>query len=438
MSVTDPIIKELKGWTLKLTKCGTDIGDENEDLPFFCKSIEACFQREVLSRLNAFGFPKLPEAWYWLEEIADRNDSSLFAFTSAVENVRENLKIQNPIGRLRLLIRTCLTRRCLHLPVQYIIRTHHLSSLEYYSHNSILGDEILGEIFLSVLLQISKIYFRLNLRNASFLDDTWQLPECISAEFVPCKSLGMSVCFTKGRALIIKLEENSVAGENEEIEVGDVLDEINGNVITSNTRGRLRKIMRNSSSRPLSLHIVKHRSKKSNDIFEPIVGLIKSSGIDKMKNLLKASPKSGESHGKTSQFNETENKVPSSGFFVKYCGSISTGTEGDVKQIERAIWNLLRSAETKLIPVKFECLEIGIKVTLDSNGTIIFQQSYMEISSCGRTSNIPNYFAFIAGETNCSVATKFDAHVFFHQKENEVQTILQSLGQGFQRTHFAV
>ena len=114
-----------------------------------------------------------------------------------------------------------------------------------------------------------------------------------------------------------------------------------------------------------------HRNKNSNDIFGPIVELIKSSGIEKMKNLLKTPSKSEVSPAKNFQSNETENKTLSSGFFVKYCGSISTGTEGDVKQIERAIWCLLRSRETKLIPVKFECLEIGIKVTLDSDETVI-------------------------------------------------------------------
>jgi len=41
-------------------------------------------------------------------------------------------------------------------------------------------------------------------------------------------------------------------------------------------------------------------------------------------------------------------------------------------------------------------------------------------------------------ETNCNMATKFDAYVFYHQNDVEVQQILQSLGQGFQRTHFAV
>lgn len=439
MSVSDPLIKELKGWTLKLAKCGADITDENDDLPLFCKSLEACFQKGVLSRLNAFGFPKLPEAWFWLEEIADKSDSSLFAFTSAVENVRENLKVQNHIGRLRLLIRTCLSRRCLHVPVQYIIRTSPLSHLEYYSNNSILGDEILAEIFFSVLLQISKIYFRLNLRNASFLDDTWYLTECIIAEFVPCKSLGMSLCFTNGRALIVKIDENSVAAENEEVEIGDVLDEINGSVINSHTSGKLRKIMKHSTTRPLSLHIIKHRMKNSNTIYPPIVELIKNCGIDKMRNLLRSNPPNSLlTPAKLTKSSEIQNKYPSSGYYVKYCGSISTGSEGDVKQIEKAIWNLLQSGDKKLIPVKFECLEIGIKVTLDSDDSVLFQQSYMEISSCGRTTNISDYFAFIAGETNCSVAKKFDAHIFFHQKIDEVQTILQSLGQGFQRTHFAV
>lgn len=63
----------------------------------------------------------------------------------------------------------------------------------YYDKNSILGDDILGEIFLSVLLQSSKLNFKLNLRNSSFLDESWQLPECVALELVPCRRLGISV-----------------------------------------------------------------------------------------------------------------------------------------------------------------------------------------------------------------------------------------------------
>jgi len=64
---------------------------------------------------------------------------------------------------------------------------------EFYNLESILGDDILREILLSVLLQCSKFNFKLNLRNAAFLDDTWQMPSCVVLELVPCKNLGISV-----------------------------------------------------------------------------------------------------------------------------------------------------------------------------------------------------------------------------------------------------
>lgn len=64
---------------------------------------------------------------------------------------------------------------------------------EFYDLKSILGDDILREILLSVLLQCSKLNFKLNLRNATFLDDTWQMPKCMALQLVPCKNLGISV-----------------------------------------------------------------------------------------------------------------------------------------------------------------------------------------------------------------------------------------------------
>lgn len=68
-----------------------------------------------------------------------------------------------------------------------------MANLYYNANGSIIGDEILGEIFYSVLLQISCLSFKLNLRNSSFLDESWELGETIVANFVPCKALGISV-----------------------------------------------------------------------------------------------------------------------------------------------------------------------------------------------------------------------------------------------------
>lgn len=41
------------------------------------------------------------------------------------------------------------------------------------------------------------------------------------------------------------------------IEIGDVLDEINGNVINGDSKGKLRKIMKKANGQPIILHIIK-------------------------------------------------------------------------------------------------------------------------------------------------------------------------------------
>ncbi|XP_011253173.1 uncharacterized protein LOC105249421 isoform X1 [Camponotus floridanus] len=437
MSVSDPLIKELKGWTRKLMEYAKEINDENDNLCHFCKCFENCLQKGLLPCLDSIGYLKISNAWHWLEYVAEKNYSSYSTFSLVVEQVKQNLKVHTSIGRLRFLIRICLVRKCLHMPIEILTKISTLAT-EFYNLESILGDDILREILLSVLLQCSKFNFKLNLRNAAFLDDTWQMPPCVVLELVPCKNLGISVCFTKEKALIVNVDEKSVAAEDNKIEIGDVLDEINGNVINGDSKGKLRKIMRKANGQPIILHIIKYRTKKSCQLYEPIVHLIKSSGIESMKSLIQISQLDQTEITKRNQISKLKNKTLNSGFSVKYCGSVHVGIEGDVKQIEKAIWRLLKSGEIKQVPVKFECLEIGILVTQEIDNRVVCKQSYMEISSCGCTANIPDYFAFIAGETNCNMATKFDAYIFYHRNETEVQQILQSLGQGFQRTHFAV
>ncbi|XP_032676898.1 uncharacterized protein LOC116846755 [Odontomachus brunneus] len=437
MSVSDPLIKELKGWTRKLIEHAKEITDENEDLCHFCKCLENCLQKGLLPCLSSIGYLKESSAWHWLEHVAEKNYSSYNTLSLVVEQTKQNPKVHTFTGRLRLLIRICLVRKCLHMPVEILTRIPTLAT-EFYDLKSILGDDILREILLSVLLQCSKLNFKLNLRNATFLDDTWQMPKCVALQLVPCKNLGISVCFTNEKALIINVDEKSVAAEDNKVEIGDVLDEINESIITGDSKGKLRKIMRKASGQPIMLHIIKCRTKKTRELYEPIVHLIKSSGVESMKSLIQISQPDQVEATTVNQPSTLENKTLGSGFCVKYCGTVYIGAEGDVKQIEKAIWSLLKSGEAKQVPVRFECLEIGIKVAREADDKVICKQSYMEISSCGRTTNIPDYFAFIAGETNCNVATKFDAYIFHHRNESEVQQILQSLGQGFQRTHFAV
>lgn len=74
------------------------------------------------------------------------------------------------------------------------------------------------------------------------------------------------------------------------------------------------------------------------------------------------------------------------------------GSEGDVKQIEYAVSSLLSNKTgTEPVEVYVECQELGLKVIAVATGKILFQNSFMEISSCGQTRKYPNYFAYIAG-----------------------------------------
>ncbi|KAL7303383.1 hypothetical protein TKK_0004568 [Trichogramma kaykai] len=442
MSVSDPLIKELKGYARVLTERFSDITDDTPEVPELCRCLEKCFQRGVSTRTTPSGVQDFSEVWQWMEDITRRNDDFLLSYSTIVENVLENQKVQDTTGRIRLLIRTCLNRKCLDVPVGYLIRTPYLAS-DYYTINSILGHEILGEIFYSVLLQISRLNFKLDLRNASFLDYSWDLPICINVDFVPCKTLGISVCFEKSKALVVRVEKNSVASEDGTIELGDILDEINGKVISTHTKINLGKILKRTACLPISAYIVKFRNKEKNQIYSPIASIIKNCQFDYMKDLLSDSkPTHIDIQTLIPVSPEEENDVSlidtKPGYLVDYCGSVKVGHEGDVKQIEKAIRRVLHTGNINFVPVRFECLELAIKISQDCDDKEILKLSYMDISSCGRSSNFPDHFAFIAGETNCSVALDFTAHVFFHKNDREVQIILESLGQGFYRTHFAV
>lgn len=106
-------------------------------------------------------------------------------------------------------------------------------------------------------------------------------------------------------------------------------------------------------------------------MYAPIVHLIKGSGIAAFKNILKRfnNPEIHNNSDKTGT-SKSDEKSLNSGFSIKYCGSVHVGSEGDVKQIEKAILQVLKKEEIKLVSVTFECLEIGITVTEDRDDTV--------------------------------------------------------------------
>nr|CAD7456516.1 unnamed protein product [Timema tahoe] len=227
-----------QGCTLKLVQEATskgEINDTNLYLQPFCKNVEQVFQKGLVCNYSALGFTKSAESWHWMKQ-PDLRDGSSSSYEASVKMVGSCKKAVSPRGKLRLLIRTCLVNKCLHVPVQILVRKKHPRGV-YDPVRSILGDEILGEIFLSVLLQCSRLVFRLNLNNSVFLDECWELPDCLALELVPSKALGICVTFVGGKALVAGIKRTSVAAEDGKVCAGDILEELNGNHVTTSNHG---------------------------------------------------------------------------------------------------------------------------------------------------------------------------------------------------------
>ncbi|KAK5640774.1 hypothetical protein RI129_009321 [Pyrocoelia pectoralis] len=431
MSVSDPVIKNIKGIILKLLEDVTESGqisDTNPHLMGLCENVERIFNTGLSSVYTTFGFIKSNDAWSWLEKAAVCGDNTItFAYINSVDHTAYYQHILTKVGRLPL-----------HVPVEYLLKNHKCS---IYKHNSVLGDEILTEILLSLLLQCGQINFKLDLTNVSFLDVTWELPEVVKLELVPCTNLGMSISFANDKAVIIDIQSNSVIAENGRIEVGDLLDNLNGVHICSATKGRLNTILKGCKGQPVTVTIVKAKGSHANEIYRPILSLLKKVHIDPValrnKNFF-GLDSNGESKRSTS-----------AGFKATFFGYVHTGNVGDVKQIDKAVRLLLspykKSPENSDLKHKvvrksifFEVGEIGVKIVDSQSSNVILKHSYMEISSCGSVSHLPYYFAYIAGNESCSHANDFVCYVFHVKNFEFAYTILQSIGQGFHRTHFAV
>lgn len=97
----------------------------------------------------------------------------------------------------------------------------------------ILSDDILSQILISLLTSLENeelVKFALDVKNCSFLDDTWQLPLVRKYEFVPCERLGV---IFKGSSLPVEsvFSEMRPPAEVEqrivvtEVELGSIADE---------------------------------------------------------------------------------------------------------------------------------------------------------------------------------------------------------------------
>ncbi|KAJ8926206.1 hypothetical protein NQ314_021444 [Rhamnusium bicolor] len=379
MSVSDPLIKDIKGCVQQFFNVINNNGKIYDNYFYFIllgRTLEKVFNKGLIAQQNTLYFTRIIDPYAWMVSIIKAKSGIVtFTYKNCVDIVKERCDIVNNGARFRLLVKYCLAKKCLHVPVEFLMRTRRVHL--FYGSNSIIGDEILAEIFLSVLFQISKIDFSLDLNNSSFLDCTWYIPDLVHIELVPCKKLGLSV---------------SVAAEHGSIKIGDVLDKLNGLHITSSSKGHLNGILRSRKSKPINLTIAKAYNHETKEFFMPIKSLLKHLNLN-CEIVIK-------------QYEELKDEIivhkkTCYGYDVKYLGFVDVGSVGNVKQVEKAMRNVLQTKVKENIfsangmtinrinkNVVFEIGEIGVKIKDVESNEVILDHSYMKISACG---SIPTY-----------------------------------------------
>ncbi|KRY68610.1 hypothetical protein T4A_11 [Trichinella pseudospiralis] len=237
MSVTHPALKKLKDFIRSFYEFPDAITDKHAELKPFCIAVEnilyfgTCYKREKTSDILWNCLSTL-DIYYKRHEIPA-------AVENCVKYVLRRTNVVSGIGRLRLVIRYGLQYKILHSIFSILLRKPLLMNT-IYDNCSVMGDDILAEILVSTLEVLKNCRFELLLRNSAFLDKDWVLPEYRIYEFVPCDKVGLDIKLIKGYALVLDVEAGSVA--DEDIEPGDIIDEIYGQCTFNLSKGKIIQI----------------------------------------------------------------------------------------------------------------------------------------------------------------------------------------------------
>ncbi|XP_054711091.1 uncharacterized protein LOC129220686 [Uloborus diversus] len=433
MSVSHPLLKQLKGTHTDFkNKSATEVRDHHTELQNLCTTLEEIFRKGLkVATSTPFGLMR-KDYWFWIHHLYEVRDQYRipFALVDVIESVKNNKKVHTNVGRGRLFIRSALTKKVL----QALIDTFMIDEVFVFSfydpHTAILGNEILSEILSSLLHEINKIDFKLELKNASFLDETWALGIYRKYEFVPCKEMGITYAYIKGRIVVVKVQEGSVAAEENQIEPGDVLDELYGQSLYRCSKGLISSLSNKYRGMPVYLSVIKGTTVDNNIYFplEPIVEKLNlryyfEKKLSKTNNLV-------------------DDLIPHSGnssliFNLVLLGKFAIENGARAELIERSINQAL---ELKLKPkdVIMEITERELTVSDKEAKKVMVNKHFSEISACGRKKACPEIFAFIFGNTTCTIADEFACFVLRAPSNSIVSTILSSVAHGFVKTHWEV
>ncbi|XP_040563920.1 uncharacterized protein [Lepeophtheirus salmonis] len=283
--------------------------------------------------------------------------------------------------------------------------------------------------------------FDLDLQNTSFLDQTWFMPYYIIYELVPCRDLGLLIHVVKGRSIVVEVHKGSVAGEDGKVEVGDVIESVNGIPtidLSSYEVATLIKKQSNGGRRPHVIGVIKGRADYKGTIYSPLIPLWEETGL-KTSEVVSKWIEGNDLYSDDEEFgllNGSCNHL--SGFKIEYLGSVKVGSTGDTSILDSAIDRVqsqeLKNENRATHPVKLVLGELGLRMYCEKTGTCVLNYNYPEVSSCGQGQRSPEYLAFCTGNTFCSQASEFLCHIFYSTNLEKNMEFVSRMASGFDRT----
>lgn len=405
------------------------IGDDNPLLPLVCGGIEAILRQGL--KTSIFGLKKW-DFWCWMEVLASRlqNDKQQLAYIHGITFVKSCKKINSLQGYGRQFIRLALMKRLLPYTVQNLTLNPSLLKC-WYDNTAVFWVKAMKETFMDILKELGRHVFALDLKNYSFLDESWLIPEIRHFDIVPCKELGLVVRTVNSRVMVASVKANSVA-EDAGIAYGDTLDEILGISLLKTKPAKVADLLRRNIGRPVSCTLVKGKLPNGKDFppsSERMAVIVADPYKEDDENDFDKAPQ------QLAAFEETPVHASDTIaiYSANYYGKVNVGQDGGVSIIEDSILDVLKQGN-KPKAVYLNLSETNIVVTDQETSKVLRVHSFTETSSCGQRADRKDLIAFVSGETSCAVAKNFYCYVFEMKSERIAKIVLYSIADGFIRT----
>ncbi|XP_016531525.1 uncharacterized protein LOC103144147 isoform X2 [Poecilia formosa] len=439
MAPRDPLLASLKVCVLNMQSDGGVVTDSSPHLPSCCELLELVLrkglQQPVLSLVQR-------DYWQCFEQLPHQDTCSrLSALSLAVEQTRVCRKLISAQGRGRYLLRLALGRKTLSQFFTHLLHTPRV--LEWYSPtSSILRNEEFVEPFMSLLLVLSHMEFKLDMENCSFLDESWLLPVCDTYEVVPCREVGMVLRYLSGRVFILDLVPGSQAHVDMFVSSGDIIDEINGTSLRNCKNGQ--GPGRNDISSPRQ-NLEGPEDREPQRAAWPHTPTKASQCRSKASRRLPV-PERGKAGVHTAypelvdltSTDLTRQSLDRIVYIVKYLGKANIGMFGGKEVLQHAIPQVLHKNQPSK-EVLLDLKETHLTCT-DRNSTMLFEHHYPEVSCVGRFAQ-PGYtiFAFcVADSSETPRSSGFCCFVLKAGNINECEDIVCRIAAGFKHTEWFV